>query len=135
LFARWCIAQTGPADADLEDARRRLAHVAERQCAPDDAPDDALDGDPDERADVADAAALAATVGLPRGEAPAAAFLTAYAATHPDARRAALDAAHMSERWAEFAALADGRDPHAAASAMRQRHIDHLLDRLLDAPS
>jgi hypothetical protein len=50
-----------------------------------------------------------------------------HACTHPSDRQAAIDAAHMSERWAEF--TADAEAPQAV-QALRQRQIDWLLDVL-----
>jgi len=104
------------------------------------------------RQETADDAVHAATVGLAQRDPQAASMLTAQACTHPDAWRAALDAAHMSERCAEFKAAAlrrasaaphrgdRSRDaqvrnattpaPNAAAHDMRLRQIDHLLDLL-----
>jgi hypothetical protein len=80
------------------------------------------------RSATADAAMMALTVGLPRCDTDAARLLTVQAGTHADPLDAAVDAAHMSERWAEFA---DTDAPAAAARAMRQRQVDWLLDRLL----
>jgi hypothetical protein len=104
------------------------------------------------RRETADDAVHAATVGLAQMDPQAASMLTAQACTHPDAWRAALDAAHMSERCAEFEAAALRRasaashrgarsrsaqvhnattpSPNAAAHDMRLRQIDHLLDLL-----
>jgi hypothetical protein len=95
----------------------------------------------------------ASTIGLSEMDPSAAALLTAFGATHPDPRTAALEAAHMSERYAEFVAyhqrngadtllpaavrrrydrLPGARDdtpvPDAAARLMREAHIDWLLD-------
>lgn len=78
-----------------------------------------------------DEAVIASAVGLSRRHPGAARLLAAQACTCPDPRQAALDAAHMAERFAEFAAhLADDANPEAAALAMRRRQIDWLLDRL-----
>jgi len=104
------------------------------------------------RRETADDTVHAATVGLAQMDPQAASMLTAQACTHPDAWRAALDAAHMSERCAEFEAAALRRasaaphrgarsrgaqvrnattpSPDAAAHDMRLRQIDHLLDLL-----
>lgn len=129
-FAAWCSAQTGagsrgagggegPADRLAEAARKRAdggAAVSERAAAVrDETNDDVL---------------LASTVGLPRQEPEAARLLTAQAALIDDPVEAAINAAHMSERWAEFSAE---DSPESAARAMRERQIDWLLDRLLDA--
>ncbi len=87
----------------------------------------------------------------------AAALLTAFGATHPDPRTAALEAAHMSERHAEFVAYHrhNGADtplpaavrqrhkrlpsscddtpvPDAAARLMREAHIDWLLEESVE---
>lgn len=95
----------------------------------------------------------ASTIGLSEMDPAAAALLTAFGATHPDPRTAALESAHMSERYAEFVAyhrhngadtplpdavrqrhdrLPGARDdtpvPDAAARLMREAHIDWLLD-------
>lgn len=95
----------------------------------------------------------ASTIGLSEMDPSAAALLTAFGATHADPRTAALDAAHMSERYAEFAAYHrhNGADtplpaavrqrydrlpgargdtpvPDAAARLMREAHIDWLLE-------
>lgn len=97
----------------------------------------------------------ASTIGLSEMDPAAAALLTAFGATHPDPRTAALEAAHMSERYAEFVAYHrhNGADlplpsvvrqrtdrrtgshddtpvPDAAARLMREAHIDWLLDEV-----
>lgn len=98
----------------------------------------------------------ASTIGLSEMDPAAAALLTAFGATHPDPRTAALDAAHMGERYAEFVAYHrhNGADtplppavrerherrpgrreeetpvPDAAARLMREAHIDWLLDEV-----
>lgn len=78
-----------------------------------------------------DEAVIASAVGLSRRHPGAARLLAAQACTCPDPRRAALDAAHMAERFAEFAAhVAGDATPEAAALAMRRRQIDWLLDQL-----
>lgn len=58
----------------------------------------------------------AATIGLSEMDPVAARLLTAHCATDPDARRAAVEAGHMSERYAEFVAY----QKHAAT----QKHAD-----------
>jgi hypothetical protein len=95
----------------------------------------------------------ASTIGLSEMDPSAAALLTAFGATHSDPRTAALEAAHMSERYAEFVAYHrhNGTDtplpaavrqrydrlpgargdtpvPDAAARLMREAHIDWLLE-------
>lgn len=80
------------------------------------------------RRDTSDTAMLAVALGLPHGEPDAAQVLTLHACTHPAPVQAALDAAHMSERWAEFSA-----ENAAAAQSMRRRHINWLLDALAAA--
>jgi hypothetical protein len=78
-----------------------------------------------------DEAVIASAVGLSRRHPGAARLLAAQACTCADPRRAALDAAHMAERFAEFAAhVAGDANPEAAALAMRRRQIDWLLDQL-----
>ena len=117
-FAHWCARQTGAASAPLHTTTGQLwaavhpttdTHTLERV-----------------RADAVDAAVLAAAVGVPHRRRDAAQLLAVHACTHPTARCAALDAAHMHERWVEFG-------PEAADTAVqgaRQRQINWLLDAL-----
>jgi len=121
-FARWCARQTGVEDEPLHSMAGRLWAVATRNV------------DPEHRARVraaaTESAVIAAAVGLPRKRMGAAQLLAVHACTHDRARRAALDAAHMSERWAEF--RAEGA-PNTAARTARQRQVDWLLDTLAAA--
>lgn len=117
-FARWCARQVSAADAPSHTAAGRLWAAARR--------DDESAWRRVRRA-TTDAVVLAVALGLPRGRPDAARLLVLQACTHPDAEQAALDAAHMSERWAEFCAESN---PAAAAKAMRARHVDWLLDIL-----
>lgn len=104
--------------------------------------------------DAAETAVIhASTVGLSEMDPAAAALLTAFGATHRDPQTAALEAAHMGERYAEFVAYHrhNGADtplppavrercdrrpgpreetpvPDAAARLMREAHIDWLLE-------
>ena len=117
-FARWCARQVDADACPTHTAAGRLWAAARRD-------------DPTAwnrvRRETADTAMLAVTLDLPQHEPEAARLLTLQACTHPDAERAALDAAHMSERWAEF----DGEgNPATAAKKMRARHINWLLDQL-----
>lgn len=159
-FALWCAREAG-ADPSADDesagasapaniqayARSRLLAAAATWIE--------ANGDPPEavRRETADDVVRAATVGLAEMDPRAASILTAQACTHPDAWRAALDAAHMSERFAEFEAAArpdtlqssvrtpairrdavaghaGASSPDAAAQAMRMQQVDHLLDLL-----
>jgi hypothetical protein len=117
-FARRCARWVGGASAPPHTATGRLWAAAQR--------DDA-DAWARVRRDTSDTAMLAVALGLPHGEPDAAQVLTLHACTHPAPVQAALDAAHMNERWAEFSA---DSDPAAAARTMRTRHVDWLLDRL-----
>lgn len=120
-FARWCAAQANAEAAPLHTAAGQLWSVGHRE-----------DRSAWKRARqrTIDAVVLAAALGLPKGQPEAARLLAIQACTHPKPERAALDAAHMSERWAEFCSE---RDAVTAARNMRQRHIDWLLD-VLQAP-
>ena len=117
-FARWCARQTNPASAPEQSTLVRLWTAAQTE---DEAAWSSV------RAKTTDAVVRAAALGLPQRQAKAARLLAVHACTHPDARRAAIDAAHMSERWAEFAGE---NPPEAAVRALRQRHVDWLLDVL-----
>ena len=117
-FARWCARQTGAGSAPANSATGRLWAAAQG------ADEEAWRG---ARREETDAVVEAAALDLPRRRDAAAQLLTVHACTHPSGEQAAVDAAHMSERWAEFAA--DG-EPEAAARRMRQRQIDWLLDLL-----
>lgn len=117
-FARWCARQTGaPAVPDDTPAGRLWAAAREGD----------RDGWQQVRTDVTDAVVEASALGLSRRQAGAARLLTVHACTHPDPHQAAIDAAHMSERWAEFAADGDATE---AVQALRQRQVDWLLDVL-----
>ena len=117
-FARWCARQTGVEAAGPQTPTGRLWAAAQR---------DEQAPWTEARREGTDAVVRAAALGLPRRRPEAARLLAAHACTHPSARQAAIDAAHMSERWAEFEAP---DEPEAAVRALRQRHIDWLLDVL-----
>jgi len=117
-FARWCAQEVEASALASHTAAGRLWAAAQR---------DAPTAWRRVRHDTTDAVMLAVALGLPQHQPAAAQLLTLQACTHPDAQRAALDAAHMSERWAEFSAESE---PATAAQAMRERHVDWLLDRL-----
>jgi len=126
-FAMWCSRQTGAGCGADEEATSadRLAEAAQERLS---GGEEAAVGASAVRAEENDAVLMASTVGLPRRDPAAAGLLTAQACLLDDPIDAAVTAAHMSERWAEFSA--DG-DPQPAAEAMRERQIDWLLDRLL----
>ncbi|MFB6248717.1 MAG: hypothetical protein ABEL97_09125 [Salinibacter sp.] len=115
-FARWCARRTGVEAASARTPTGRLWAAAQRD---EEAPWTAA------RAEETDAVVRAAALGLSRRRPEAARLLAAHACTHPSARQAAIDAAHMSERGAEFEAP---EEPEATVRALRQRHIDWLLD-------
>ncbi len=117
-FARWCASQTNAAAAPLHTATGQLWSVSQR---------DDVSAWRRARQRTVDAVVLAAALGLPKGQPASARLLSVQACTHPEPTLAALDAAHMSERWAEFCSE---RNSATAARAMRQRHIDRLLDTL-----
>ncbi|PSQ84754.1 MAG: hypothetical protein BRD30_11345 [Bacteroidetes bacterium QH_2_63_10] len=117
-FARWCARQVDPGAAPSHTAAGRLWAAARR--------DDPAAWERVRR-ETSDSAMLAVALGLPQGRSEAARLLTLQACTHADAEQAALDAAHMSERWAEFSAESN---PAAAARAMRTGHVNWLLDQL-----
>jgi hypothetical protein len=117
-YARWCARQTGVDECADDTPTGRLWTAAQQ---------DGAAAWKEARSATTDAVVRASAVGLPRRRAAAARLLAAHACTHPDDRQAALDAAHMSERWAEFAAEGD---PTQAVQTMRQRQVDWLLDRL-----
>ena len=77
-----------------------------------------------------DAVIRAVTLGVPAGDANGARLLAVYSCTHAKPLRAAIDAAHMEERWAEFV---DDDTPRTSVRAVRQGQIDWLLDTLGDA--
>ncbi|MFP4227622.1 MAG: hypothetical protein ACLFTE_02210 [Salinivenus sp.] len=116
-FARWCARQTDVAAVPLHTTAGRLWAAVRRT-------EDANDLRRI-RTDAVDAAVVAAAVGLPRRRPEAARLLAVHACTHPTPRRAALDAAHMHERWTEFEA-----GTSAAVQATRQQQVDWLLDAL-----
>jgi acyl-CoA reductase-like NAD-dependent aldehyde dehydrogenase len=117
-FARWCARQVGADAAPAHTAAARLWATARR---------DAPQAWRRVRRETTDPVVLAVSLGLPQHEPEAARLLTLQACTHPEARQAAHDAAHMSERWAEFTTPSA---PTAAARTMRARHVDWLLDRV-----
>jgi hypothetical protein len=150
-FAGWCARQVGAPEAAAHTPTGRLwAALDRREKANGDRPAGSAGGGENDfepvREATADAAVIACAVGLSRREAQAARLLTVQAATHRDPVRAAIDAAHMSERWAEFRAKEGGtrpetrlpaegaderaREPEEAARAMRRRHVNRLLDAL-----
>ena len=132
VFASWCARQVGaPAramDADEASPAVRLWRAARRR-AEGTASREALRA---VREETNDAVLMASTVGLPRRDAEAARLLTVQACLHPDPVEAAANAAHMSERWAEFSGA---EEPERAATEMRERQINWLLDRLLTGPA
>lgn len=121
-FAQWCARQTGVERAPLYTVPGRLWAAVRRESDPANVSR--------VRADTTDAAVLATAVGLPRERADAAQLLVARACTHASAPQAALDAAHMHERWVEFTAEAT---PENAVRGVRRRHVDWLLDALPSA--
>ncbi|HHP7237316.1 hypothetical protein [Longibacter sp.] len=145
-FAVWCAQEVTPEGSgtgesnhpahELTSATRRLLRVVRHRLNEGDG--GASFGDV--RRETSDVVVRAATIGLAQMDPEAARLLTVQACTHASPRRAALDAAHMAERYAEFVAFAE-RDagggtgdrpaPDAAARAMRRRQIDALLDGLL----
>ncbi len=117
-FARWCARQVSPNTVSAHTAAGRLWTAAQR---------DAPDAWERVRDKTADAALLAMSLGLPQREPRAARLLTIQACTHPEAQQAARDAAHMSERWAEFSTPSASAEE---AQAMRERHVNWLLDQV-----
>jgi len=117
-FARWCGERAGVDEAPAHTPTARLWGVVQTE------DESAWTAARDEEID---AVVGAAALGLSQRRPEAARLLVAHACTHSSARRAAIDAAHMSERWAEFAAT---DAPEAAVRALRQRHVDWLLDAL-----
>ncbi len=116
-FARWCARQV---DVGLAPEDSKVGMLWSAVQSGEDAWAEA-------RTDASQAVVRAAALGLPQGDQYAAQLLTVHACTHPDPFRAALDAAHMSERWVEFTA---GPNAAQAVRHMRQRHVDWLLDSL-----
>lgn len=117
-FAQWCARQTGADDVASHTTAGRLwaaVRSSDRSAWT------------RIRRHTTEAVVLATALDLPGGHPEAARLLTIQACTHPEAKVAARDAAHMSERWAEF--CAEGR-PSAAAQIMRGRQVDWLLDLL-----
>lgn len=117
-FARWCARQTGIETVPSKGPAAQLWTVAQSGEAA---------AWRTMRGKVTDAVVRAAALGLPQGHSAAARLLVVHACTHPDAYRAAVDAAHMSERWVEFEAE---ETPEAAVRALRRRHVNWLLDAL-----
>jgi acyl-CoA reductase-like NAD-dependent aldehyde dehydrogenase len=116
-FARWCARQTNVDTVPSDTPTGRLWTAAQ----------EGEEAWPRVRAETVDAVVEAVVLDLSRHRADAARLLVAHACTHPDPRQAAIDAAHMSERAAEFAADAA---PTEAVRALRQRQIDWLLDEV-----
>lgn len=117
-FARWCARQAG-AQAAAEDTPTGQLWMAAQQ--------EQKDARGQARREATEAVVRAAALDLSRRRTRAARLLTVHACTHPSARQAAIDAAHMSERWAEFTTNADVEQ---AVQAMRQHQINWLLDAL-----
>ena len=117
-FARWCAQQTGASGVPEDTPAGRLWAAAREKDR---------DAWQRVRTDETDAVVEASALGLSRRRRGAARLLAVHACTHPDDHKAAIDAAHMSERWAEFAADGNARQ---AVEAMRQRQVDWLLDVL-----
>lgn len=117
-FARWCARRTGADDVPDDGPAGRLWTAAQS---------DESGAWKRARGETTNAVVQAAALGLSRRQAAAARLLAVHACTHPTGRQAAIDAAHMSERWAEFAADAEAT---RAVEAMRRRQIDWLLDEL-----
>ena len=116
-FARWCARQVGVETVPSETPTGRLWTAAQR-------------GEEEwahVRAETIDAVVEAVVLDLSRRKVEAARLLTAHACTHPDPRQAAIGAAHMSERVAEFSAKTA---PEEAVRERRQQQIDWLLDEL-----
>ena len=117
-FARWCARRAGAEEAPPRSPTARLWKAARPGTTT---------GRSEVRDEHTDAVVRAAALGLPRRRPEAARLLAVHACTHPSARQAAIDAAHMSERGAEFAA---SEAPEAAVRALRRRQVDWLLDAL-----
>jgi hypothetical protein len=117
-FARWCARQTSVETMPSASAAARLWTAARA---------DDEEAWAAARTEATEAVVRAAALGLPRGQSAAARLLVVHACTHPTPRRAAIDAAHMHERWAEFEA---GTEREAAVRTVRQQHVDWLLDAL-----
>ena len=117
-FARWCARQVGVEEVSASSPAARLWTAAQQ-----DAPAAWKQG----REETTDAVVRAAALGLSQGRSAAARLLVVHACTHSDAPQAAIDAAHMTERWVEFEAE---RPAESAVRAVRRRHIDWLLDAL-----
>jgi hypothetical protein len=75
-------------------------------------------------------AARTAERGLQRGDPAAAAFLSIYAATHPDARLAAFESARVAHRWAELDEEVRGAKFPVAGGETRQQQISFALSLL-----
>ncbi|PEN13877.1 hypothetical protein CRI94_07405 [Longibacter salinarum] len=147
-FALWCARQVMPHDvrAQTEEAGHgdTPTDIARYLIA-------AVQGDLDSggitacrdeaRQTTVDAVVHAATIGLSQMNPEAARLLSAQSCTHPDATQAAMDAAHMAERYAEFVAFRRREEHHdpsrvptpgEAVRNMRQRQIDAILDHLIE---
>lgn len=116
-FARWCARQTGAEAVPSRTPTGQLWIAAAGNRAEQKSIRQKVTGD----------VVRAAVLGLPRARSAAARLLTVHACTHPDPRQGAIDAAHMSERWAEFEAQ---ERESAAVTKMRQLYVDWLLDVL-----
>lgn len=117
-FARWCARLTGADAAPEHSTTGQLWEAARRE---------EREVSKAVRRETTDAVVRAVALDLPQGQTEAARLLAAHACTHPCDRQAAIDAAHMCERWVEFGAEVD---PAAAVQRARQRQIDWLLDSL-----
>lgn len=115
-FARACARDTGANEGTSDSPTGRLWAAAQGISAQSRA---------QIRQAVTGAVVRAVTLGLSAGRSDAARLLTVHACTHPDPVTGAVEAAHMNERWAEFAAE---NDPRAAVRSVRQAHVDWLLD-------
>lgn len=117
-FARWCARVTEIQSVSTNRPAGRLWRAVQ---------DESLSRR-SARQEVVEDVVRASALGLPRRRREAAQLLVVHACLHPEPRHAAIDAAHMSERWREFTASSH---PSQAVRAMRQRHVDWFLDTLL----
>lgn len=116
-FATWCARLTDIDDLSSDRPAGKLWEAVQTETA----------SRKRARQTVTEALVRATALGLPRRRIEAARLLLVHACLHPDPRHAAIDAAHMSERWREFKRPAA---PAPAVRKMRQRHVDWLLDAL-----
>lgn len=117
-FARWCARLTGADTAPEQSTTGRLWEAARRE---------EKEGARAVRRETTDAVVRAVALDLPQGQTEAARLLATHACTFPSALEAAVNAAHMCQRWVEFGAESD---PVSAVQRVRQRQIDWLLDTL-----